>query len=365
MFSLLLLCLLDLGFGLLYEKITPVQGQLAVKLMLHEDESVKSGYVVQHPYMLYVNRPGWTVGGYRQFNSKGLRGKEITQEPAEGVIRVLAMGGPTALGYPFVINSDDAWPSQLEVILEQETGRKVEVLNAGLNSGASPELLTHYLFRHRYLKPHIVILHTGGNDAEAICFPGYDPEYTHSTSGWKESALALRPNERKLLKSGIVRTVYAWWLSNVSLNTTIGRRVVFEELTPQESLANAKKQDPIGFRRNLDLLVKTINDDGAIPVLFPFVSAPRDVMEQTKDPYGAYYECLYEGYRKDRDVMFDLSKKYEVPFSEMADGAIPGEYFFDNCHLNPRGEAIKARFMADQLKPVIEGLVRRGDQDRS
>lgn len=41
------------------------------------------------------------------------------------------------------------------------------------------EVLGGYVFRHRYLKPDIVIVHEGGNDVMAMLFDHYNPAYTH------------------------------------------------------------------------------------------------------------------------------------------------------------------------------------------
>jgi hypothetical protein len=41
-------------------------------------------------------------------------------------------------------------------------GPGIEVINAGLSSATSAELLAGYIFRHRYLKPDIVIIDVGG-----------------------------------------------------------------------------------------------------------------------------------------------------------------------------------------------------------
>src|SRR5690606_14357674 len=84
----------------------------------------------------------------------------------------------------------DTWVARLEAKLQAQTGRSVQVINAGLNYGTSVEALAGYVFRHRFLKPDLVIYHGGGNDVMPLFFDGYNPEYTH----FSESTGTARSN---------------------------------------------------------------------------------------------------------------------------------------------------------------------------
>ncbi len=55
--------------------------------------------------------------------------------------------------------------------------------------------------------------------------------------------------------------------------------------------------------------------------------------------------------------MRDLSIKYQIKYLELKDGLIPSEYWFDHCHLNPKGESIKANFIFDGLKDQIDYII--------
>lgn len=333
----------------------PLSGRIAVASLLGDNDSLRAGYYSQHPYLYYTHRSGYIAFSNLQFNSLGHRNPEVSPEASPDVIRILCIGGSTTVSFPYVENPDETWPAKLETLLERDIGRNFEVINAGLNGGNSADLLAHYIFRNRYLKPHIVILHVGGNDATALLFPDYNPEYTHYTKGWKNAALAQRPFENILLRFYLVRCAYALWLKNISLDTQIGRLGI-ENQKPKDCLKNVQRNEPTGFRRNLDILVRTIIQDGAKPVIFPFVWAPEDVFR--RKAYGSYYDSLVLAYGKDLAVMEEIAKKHDVKLAQLPEGSIPASLFKDFCHITPSGESIKAEHMLQTLRPMLQQLTK-------
>jgi lysophospholipase L1-like esterase len=338
-----------------YERITPESGRVAVEVLrgLRDYGAVKN--FLPHPYVYYVNRPGQSAFGKVQFNSMGFRGaQEYSQVPGEDTLRLLMMGGSTTASYPYVKDPEDTWVAMTGSLLQEMKGRRVESINAGLNAATSADLLAHYVFRNRYLKPRIVVLHVGGNDALPMQFRDYNPEYTHYARGWSNTSLASRPRERSWLRSGIVRTLYAWWLKDISLDAEMGRESLRRQ-APDVSLENARLNEPTGFRRNLEFLVQTIRDDGAVPVLFPFVYAPEERFRNA-GRYGKFYDSLTLSYEKNYRVIREVAETYGVHLAELPADALGPEHFVDFCHLNEEGEEIVARFLAGELALLIKGL---------
>jgi lysophospholipase L1-like esterase len=335
---------------LLYERITPASGRRAVASLLGA-EAGDTGYFLQHPYLFYAYRPGYAALGFTQFNSLGYRGHEIAREKNPAVLRILAVGGSTTVSFPYLPDPDDAWPAQLERILAERTGARVEVVNAGLHAATSAEHLAHYVFRDRYLKPDIVVLHVGGNDGLGLHFPGYNPEYTNFIRGWRTTPLAPRPWERALLRSRLVQVAYAYWLRSVSLEAAIGRESL-DSVSPGEALKNVESTAPEGFRRNLDLLIRTIAADGAVPVLFPFVNAPLERMRADR-AWGRYADSMLLSFRKDRGVVDDLARAHNLTLVDLPEGAIAPASFRDFCHVDLAGERIKAQRVAEALLPLV------------
>jgi lysophospholipase L1-like esterase len=341
----------------LYARFAPPGGQRAVAALLGGSAHAMSGFFIAHPYLFYTFKPGLVHHGITQFNSRGHRGPEVDDSPPPGVVRILCIGGSTTASFPYVKRPEDAWPGQLERILEERTAKEVEVINAGLNAANSSEILAHYMFRNRYLGAHFAVLHVGGNDGNALFFPNYNPEYTHFTKGWQASGVGARPGEQIWLRSYLVRWLYAMWLRDVSLESSLGRASV-TELMPNDALRNVEQNDPEGFRRNLDVLIRNLRADGTEPFLFPFVWAPEKIFR--RDPiYGKYYDAFLLGFQKNRRVMEDLAAKHGVRLIVLNEGELPPSVFKDWCHINRDGETIKARRVADEIEADVRSLLAR------
>jgi lysophospholipase L1-like esterase len=351
------LILADRAAKRLYSRFAPPAGQRAVDALLEDPTFAMSGFFVAHPYLFYAFKPGLKHHGITQFNSRGHRGPEVEDSPPRGVVRILCIGGSTTASFPYVKRPEDAWPGQLEHMLEERTGLDIEVINAGLNAANSSEMLAHYVFRNRYLSAHFAVLHVGGNDGNALFFPDYNPEYTHFTKGWQPAGVAPRPGERMWIRSHLVRWLYAIWLKDASLESRLGRAGV-TELKPEEALRHVRQNEPEGFRRNLDLLLRNLRADGTEPFLFPFVWAPEKSFR--RDPiYGPYYDAFLLGFQKNRRVMEDLAARHGVRIIALEESEIPPATFKDWCHLNRDGETIKARRVADAIEADVRTLQSR------
>ena len=271
-------------------------------------------------------------------------------------MRILCIGGSTTVSFPYTPDADDAWPAKLGNFIAEQNGIEVEEINAGLNGANSADLLAHYMFRNRHQKAHIVVIHVGGNDAWALLFPNYNSEYTHFTTGWKNIALAPRPFERVLLRNHIARCAYAWWLKDVTLDADLGRGNI-PDLPAADCMKNAQTNDHSGFRHNLDALVRNIIQDGAIPVIFPFVRAPDEIFRRQ---YKDYADSILLSYKKELLVMEEISQKYNIKLTSLPEGAIPKDMFKDWCHVNSGGEEIKAKHLAQAINPIVRKMIDQG-----
>lgn len=352
------LYLFDWAAGRLYTRFAPDSGRRAVSALLADDDVAKAGFFVSHPYLFYAFRPGLRHFGIQQFNSRGHRGPEVADEPPEGVVRILCIGGSTTAAFPYVPRPNDAWPGRLEKLLEEETGTSVEVINAGLNGANSADLLAHYVFRNRHLGAHIAVMHLGGNDANALFFEEYDPEYIHYTRGWQTSSVEARPYERLWLRSNLLKWLYAVWLREIPLESRLGRDDI-TTVDPEIALQRVRETAPEGFERNVDLLLHLVRHDNTIPVIFPFVWAPEARFRKDRT-FGRYYEAFALAFQKNREILQELAARHGAIWLPMADGAIDASMFKDWCHLNEEGEKIKARHVADGIKPLVIRIARHG-----
>jgi len=370
LYLVVLLAIFDFVVGLLYNRIAPSLGQRNIQILLGDVGEEQALNERPHPYLLWENTPDYiSPDGIKETNNLGYRNKkdfEFTKDA--NVFRILALGGSTTWGY-LLDDPDDTWPSQLEQMLNDALSEnsdidRIEVINGGLNYGTSAELLLHYFFRDRYLEPDIVILHTGGNDAKLLLFHDYDPDYSFFRPGWTADIHELRTGEGFLIRhSNIIKLFYAFWLNDSVALPYINKQSKSFDLRPQYYVQNAKANEPVGFERNLDLLIRNIISDGAQPVLFPYVTVSNeqfDALSAESAKRVAFTRKIREGLvialAKDDEVMGHLSLEYQIPLISLSPEKIPTEYFLDDAHLSKDGEAIKARFVANQICQMVPDI---------
>lgn len=330
----------------LYTRTPPV-GRMNIAYLLGKPTSLVER---PHPYLLWENTPNAVSEGFRQFNSTGYRNPRDFGPKQPGVIRILALGGSTTYGCG-VPDPNHAWPMQLERMLPN-----AEVINGGLQFGTSAELLLHYLYRDRYLEPDVVILHVGLNDAVPMLYDNYRPDYSTWRKGWISGLHRLRRGERTFVAhSHFVRFLYACWLSDHLAMPHIDKTPVFMNESESYYFKNAMSNEPTGFQRNTELLLRNIIADNAVPILFAPVIPTESDMARIRHPQThVYRKRLFKGHRVAIDKilvrMRDLSVKYNVPLLEMLPGQMPGNLFVDRCHLNEEGQRMKAEFLAEAMR---------------
>ena len=370
LYLILLLAIADFVVGLLYSRVAPPLGQRNIMILLGVVDKEQALNERPHPYLLWENTPDYiSPDGVKETNNLGYRNKndfEFTKD--SNVFRILALGGSTTWGY-LLDNPDDTWPAQLEkmlndVLSENSDIDRIEVINGGLNYGTSAELLLHYLFRDRNLDPDIVILHTGGNDAKLLLFNDYNPDYSFFRPGWTADIHRLRTGEGFLIRhSNIIKMFYSFWLNDSVALPYINKQSKSFDLRPQYYVQNARANEPVGFESNLDLLIRNVISDGAQPLLFPYVTVSDeqfDALSAESAKRVAFTRKIREGLvialDKDNEVMERLSLEYQIPLISLSPEEIPTEYFLDDAHLSKEGEAIKARFVANQICQMVPDI---------
>jgi len=158
-------------------------------------------YIVPHPQRGFALRPGYAEGELH-INAAGLRGPEL---PAafEGRPIVLAVGESSTFGWR--VGDLDTYPARLQHLLDR-VPRHVPplVLNAGVPSYTSPQVLAYlHELLPRY-RPRVVLVTVLWNDALFACLPHWMPDYLvhQQPLGWRRfllrhsgvyRALAIRP----------------------------------------------------------------------------------------------------------------------------------------------------------------------------
>jgi hypothetical protein len=359
------IALLEASAGMLFKHAPKNNGKRLVLSALSSRErfvGVTDSYVVPHPYMLYAPRPGFEEFGYKQINSLGYRGHEFTYAKPSGTYRILCLGGSTTLSYPYIKDPARAWPALLETKLnERYPGRRFEVINAGLGYATSAELLAGYMFRHRYLQPDMVVIHEGGNDTDPLMFENYNPEYTHFRAPGVR--VIVGRVERLLLHSNAFRLFYMHYWRDVP-SIYISQPYGFDLLSRKDALQRVRDTYPLGFERNIDLIIRTAQADGAKVLLVGFVAEREELFAKAWPSMRGLEPAVMLGIQKNLSVMQALGKKYGVLYLSPSELKLKDEWFIDGCHLTEEGERMKAdwilggviRTLGDMVTPEPNGL---------
>jgi hypothetical protein len=316
---------------------------------------------IPHHYLGYYTNPAYrSPDGKDTHNSLGFRGERIKQPKPDDVYRIAMIGGSTTYSQ-LVRNYRQSWPFLTGEHLRKACKTdKIEVINAGIGGYDSFQTLLNFELRVLDLNIDMVILHHAVNDVHARLVP---PEsYRSDNSGrrrpWQSD---IEPWFMKLATVRFVMTV----LTGQSFAPSIGFHfdnnrstpgVISEDFnerlggTPAETL---KKNTPIYFSRNIDLIVGLAKAMNVRPVLSTWPST------RAYDDYllTPHYSAAIEEHNL---VISNAAKKHNVLLLDQTTD-MPGssEYWADNRHVTAKGANIKAIITSKQLAPLIcAGIVR-------
>lgn len=305
-------------------------------------------------------RPGaedaW--GGVRvHINDKGLRGPAIDYARSGENLRILYLGDSVTFGYRLA-SPQQAFPFQVEAILEPLLGKDVETINAGVG-GYSPWQERVYLEQEgiRY-SPDLVVVSFVLNDVtEQYGLRRFGGQ----GDGWQLQNTVSGRLERMLRQSSI------WYFARqVSARLRFGADVA-EGARRAESLEVedlARRPDAAHVRaaweKTLDDLVGIVRfcEDRDIPVvlvIWPFVF-------QLDDPGGlsAPQQTLARFAEENGVPVIDLLPPLAAATRS---GTAVGDLFLDEDHPSAQGSRFAARVIAEGLadtEPLRDLLARTG-----
>jgi lysophospholipase L1-like esterase len=308
-----------------------------------------------HPYFNYVCNPEYQLAnGKYPHNSRGFRKPEWSP-PKKDVIRIITLGGSTTYG----INSPDGkdvWPAILEKNLRKTWGKKIEVINLGVNNYTAFEVLGVTAMIVPELKPDIVIFHLGANDAFTACYPeegGSDNTRFRFSWNFKPIKGLVR---FIMQKSRIARILgYAYLASQGYLAGDMTRAMQFPFPSGLETIKNVRNITGKYFRNNLSNLLALVKNMQAAPVLLTHPLNPK-----WDYPQSAIYKVVIKAQSMNNDIIRELAEKNNlvlVPlYLEMRDASS----FVDAVHNNLKGMKEKANLIQEKLNPLIRDLKKTG-----
>ena len=141
-------------------------GWWAARILTNSDFEFNPGYVKEKIFPCEENSMSEECFK-KTYNSLGLRGDEIKKEKPDNTFRIFAVGGSTTFGHAAL--DSETWPALLQQIINEKiTGKKIEVINAGISGGTSES--GYNLIKNKLLSfdPDLIIMYDGWNDQRLL-----------------------------------------------------------------------------------------------------------------------------------------------------------------------------------------------------
>ena len=147
-------------------------GWWAARILTNSDFNFDPGYVKEEIYpctdlSIEKQDTSWCADPdfVYQYNSYGFRGDEFQEQKHDIDFRIFAVGGSTTYGSG--VTDDETWPAYLQQIINEKiTGKKIEVINAGMPGADTNGELKAIKQKLVRLSPDLIIMFDGFNDLQ-------------------------------------------------------------------------------------------------------------------------------------------------------------------------------------------------------
>jgi lysophospholipase L1-like esterase len=307
--------------------------------------------------------------GYYQWvnvNASGFRGHPVEVAKADGVLRVMVVGGSTV--FDSTVDGDDqAWPARLEHHLGcLLPNRKVEVINAGVPGYVMLDNLIRLQSELYEFKPDILVLYQAHNDLLAALHRIHEsyrglrtPREIASVTPWTQW---LR--EHSLLYNKLA-------LKAKVLQRAASARTARRESSPQTYIESIEAG---AARHEKDLRSFLLIAQGfGIRVVVPQTvhigsddpkAVDSEIAWMWQNAVGAPLEHILFGYRRYEEVTRQLTAALNVPYLPLHDTGLDSKQWYsdgDPVHFDNEGADRMAFWVARRL--TEQGIIQREAQD--
>jgi len=183
-------------------------------------------------------------------NSDGLRAGGQTRAKADGAHRILAMGCSTTFGWG--VKDTETYPAQLQARFLANGHPDVEVINGGQPGYTS--------FQGRWLWDEALQHYDA--DVVLIGFVVQDAR----KAAYTDKSQAVLQRDHRFLKDNVLYKSRTY----LALRSILGGIQVVAKERPQNGVGGIYRVPPEDYVDNLRSLVASVQDQGAVPVLFGF-----------------------------------------------------------------------------------------------
>ncbi|MCL4500525.1 MAG: SGNH/GDSL hydrolase family protein [Deltaproteobacteria bacterium] len=250
------------------------------------------------------------------------------------------------------------FPYLAGVLLEKETGKRINSYNGGLSGNNSLHAIDLLVNKVIPLHPRVVVFMENINDLSTLL---YKKTYWNKNNVRAPMETLVKSKlAGKMLKEMLIPNLNEAW------------RNFTKTLSPHEEdeFAKAHKQrltlDGAGMARefamNLQMLIDICRDRGITPVLMTqgnrITAKPDPVVAayigQYSQDTGVSYQDFKTVYDLFNDTIRQVGRKNGVMVIDLANEVPPDkEHLYDMVHFNDAGSKLAAKIIAAQLRPVI------------
>ncbi|MBI5375560.1 MAG: SGNH/GDSL hydrolase family protein [Candidatus Schekmanbacteria bacterium] len=301
-----------------------------------------------HPYIPIILKPNTAFRPRNiNINSLGYRGKDFKIIKTPGTFRIVCIGGSTVFG---IGSSSDktTFPQLLEDVLNKKiSGKKFEVINAGVPGYTTAESLIDIELRLLDLSPDLIFIYHGYNDFKPNRMPNFKSDYSHWR--YREPIYIGRP-----------------FLDNFRFYTKL-RNLILKYLPKNQdsSFPELKRFDTVSiegvkaFERNLKSMIDIAKSRNIKVILSTFVIPLNDTnLKKNPEMFKALlyftptltYQGVLDARTKYNNAAKELAEEENIPLVDF-DKIMPQslEYFDDYVHFNDIG----AMFIGENIANSI------------
>lgn len=282
------------------------------------------------------------------FNKHGYRGEYVPIEKNNQKLRILFLGGSTTNnnGGTTIYSS---YPEIVRNILSKKYDiDSVEIINAGIDGANSFVILSHYLYKYKYYKPDIIVIHTGFNDCAWYSDSIYYTDYTHLSYSFSSAVDKISPLKRFISELFLEYRATAWlYIKYLELSKKYsGSEVIKKSAKERENIPvwssmpteTALYQTKYNaFYNNIKTLISIAKLENSQLVLMQI---------PVIDNYnGDYNDCIQSHY----SFLEKISSETNTPIIQTQDLNIPNKCFTDIVHVDSVGNYLKADKVAERI----------------
>ena len=256
------------------------------------------------------------------------------------------------------VDEENRFPFVVGVILEQETGKKINSYNGGMSGINTLNCIDILVNKVLPLKPRVVVFMENINDLSTLLYEG---TYWNKNT-WRSPIQTLHKRESLglLLKEIFIPNITAAY-KNLTLTLLRGEQDQFAAYRGKKPQVDKGKLNQ-EFAMNLQTIVDICKVRGIIPVLMTQANRITDRPDQVVKTYvGRFGQHASLGYKDFKEIydsfnatIRQVGRRNQVLVIDLAAEIPPDKtYIYDMMHLNDTGSRYAAGLIAARLKSVL------------